>query len=415
MITPVRRLMGSLIAIAVCSLLLCETSFAQTKQIPFDVKLDVIHQELSPKFCWFHPRVAAIPGQGKDAAPALVVTLQKHLGVSDHYSGVSFMRSDDLGKTWTPPVLPPELDWRSGPNDTDIAVADVTPGWHAPSGKLIAVGIKLIYSKTGEQLVSEPRSHQCTYAVYDPKSNRWTEWKNLETPDTDGKFHLVAPGCVQWHVNDDGSLLIPMYFNHPPHPYYTSTVMRCRFDGETMIYETHGDEISIPVERGICEPSLVKYAGRFYLTLRNDLKGYVTVSDDGLHFAPIKPWTFDDGSDLGSYNTQQHWLAHSDGLFLAYTRRGADNDHIPRNRAPIFLAQVDPEKLHVIRATEKPVIPERGAMLGNFGAAPINEHESWITDGEYYMGDQPHPRGADGSLFAARIIWSKPNRLAPKP
>ena len=69
----------------------------------------------------------------------------------------------------------------------------------------------------------------------------------------------------------------------------------------------------------------------------------MSVSDDGLQFAEPKPWTFDDGAELGSYNTQQHWLAHSDGLFLVYTRRGANNDHIVRHRAPLFMAQVDPD------------------------------------------------------------------------
>ena len=59
-----------------------------------------------------------------------------------------------------------------------------------------------------------------------------------------------------------------------------------------------------------------------------------TVSNDGLHYQPIKAWTFGDGSELGSYNTQQHWLAHHEGLFLAYTRRGANNDHIPKALAP---------------------------------------------------------------------------------
>ena len=67
--------------------------------------------------------------------------------------------------------------------------------------------------------------------------------------------------------------------------------------------------------------------------------------------------------------------------------------------------------MQVIRATEQAVIPERGVMLGNFGAAAINEGESWITDGEYYMGEKPHEKGANGSLFAARILWSKPNRM----
>ena len=90
------------------------------------------------------------------------------------------------------------------------------------------------------------------------------------------------------------------------------------------------------------------------------------MSDDGLQFAEPKPWLFDDGSDLGSYNTQQHWLAHSDGLFLIYTRRGANNDHILRHRAPLFMAQVDPQTQQVIRRTEKVVVPN-AAELGNFG------------------------------------------------
>jgi hypothetical protein len=52
-------------------------------------------------------------------------------------------------------------------------------------------------------------------------------------------------------------------------------------------------------------------------------------------------------------------------------------------------------------------------MLGNFGAAAINSNESWVTDAEYILSDKPHPRGGDGSVFSARVIWSKPNRKVP--
>ncbi|MDQ3624385.1 MAG: hypothetical protein M3463_18145 [Verrucomicrobiota bacterium] len=48
--------------------------------------------------------------------------------------------------------------------------------------------------------------------------------------------------------------------------------------------------------------------------------------------------------------------------------RGANNDHIVRHRAPLFMARVDTDKLHVIRSSEKIVVPERGAEMGNFGA-----------------------------------------------
>ena len=164
--------------------------------------------------------------------------------------------------------------------------------------------------------------------------------------------------------------------------------------------------------RGVYEPSLTFFEDRYYLTLRNDIKAYVTVSDNALHWQPIKPWTFDDGSELGSYNTQQHWATHSDGLFLVYTRRGANNDHIPRSRAPLFMARVDPEKLLVLKSTERILIPERGAMMGNFGVSNIDKNETWVTVGENMHPPENLDRGADGSVLAARIFWSKPNIIS---
>lgn len=380
----------------------------QAQTLPYEVKLDVMHQELSSDFCWFHPRVAAIP-VADSTTPIVICTLQKHLGVSDHYSGLYFMRSDDGGTTWTPPTLPKELDWKRVNGET-IAVCDVTPGWHRQSGKLLAIGIKLRYSDAGEHLLDQPRSHQCAYATYDPKTGAWTEWKMLAMPDEETKHFLVGPGCVQWLVRPDGTLLVPMYFKSKGNERYQSTVLHCRFDGTTMELIEKGDELGLEEGRGLYEPSLALFQGTYYLTLRNDSRGYVTTSQDGLHFEPVQPWTFDDGSELGSYNTQQHWLVHDQGLFLSYTRRGANNDHIARNRAPIFLAQVDPAKKHVIRATEKVLMPERGVMLGNFGAAAITPNESWVTDAEYMDEGKVHPRGANGSVFAARVQWSQPNK-----
>jgi hypothetical protein len=176
-----------------------------------------------------------------------------------------------------------------------------------------------------------------------------------------------------------------------------------------MEYLTHGDELTLRGGRGLCEPSLAFYGGKYFLTLRNDNAAYVTTSTDGMHFGPVKKWSFDDGQDLGSYNTQAHWLTHKNGLILTYTRRGANNDHIPRNRAPIFIAQVDPIKLHVLRQTERALLPERGVMLGNFGASAITADESWVTDAEYILSTTPHSKGGDGSTWLGRVRWSKSN------
>ena len=54
------------------------------------------------------------------------------------------------------------------------------------------------------------------------------------------------------------------------------------------------------------------------------------------------------------------------------------------------------------------------ATTVDFGAALIDAEESWVTDAEYMVKGQASPRGANGSVFAARILWSKPDGLAPR-
>lgn len=377
--------------------------------VGFETELQTIHQQLSPDFCWFHPRVAAFPGARPGDAPRLICTLQKHLRASDHYSGLYVMRSDDMGRTWTAPQLPAALDWKTENGET-IAVCDVTPGWHAPTGRLLAIGTKLRYSQSGEQLLDRPRSHQCAWAAWDPELDEWTPWQMLELPEESDRHYLVAAGCVQWLVRPDGDLLLPLYIRGPAGEDYSSAVYRCRFDGQQLQLVSAGGVLSKPGGRGLVEPSLAFFQGRYFLTLRNDAGGYVSVSEDGLKFSEPRPWKFDDGSDLGSCNTQQHWLVHDRALFLCYTRRGLNNDHIPRNRAPLLMAQVDAAAQTVLRSTERVLMPERGVMLGNFGAAAITAEESWVTDAEYLMAERPHARGADGSVFAARVRWHEPSR-----
>ncbi|HSG69862.1 MAG TPA: exo-alpha-sialidase, partial [Planctomycetaceae bacterium] len=92
-------------------------------------------------------------------------------------------------------------------------------------------------------------------------------------------------------------------------------------------------------------------------------------------------------------------------------RRGANNDHVFRHRAPLFMAQVDPGKLQVIRATEQILVPERGARLGNFGVADVSPDETWVTVSEWMQPKGVEKHGSDGSVYVARIHWSKPNGL----
>ena len=67
----------------------------------------------------------------------------------------------------------------------------------------------------------------------------------------------------------------------------------------------------------------------------------------------------------------------SSGLYLIYSRRGANNDHVFRNRAPLFIARVDPERPCVLRATEQILMPETGLDLAaGFAPADVGPGET---------------------------------------
>ena len=378
--------------------------------LSFRIQLDTVLEHDDRKSLWFHPRAAMIPAAKKGGQSLVAMTLQKHLQVSDYYTGASVMFTDDLGATWSAPDARQELAWQVDDEGVSNGVLDITPSWHPATKRLLSIGSMVRYTSAGERLTDRVRQNQTAYSIYDPATKRWIGWQELKMP-ADAIFNRARCACSQWLVDADGTLLLPMYIATSSHVTYSVTVVRCEFDGQQLKYVEHGDILSLDVERGLVEPSLVKFGNRFFLTIRNDVKGYVTTSHDGLHYKPIKPWEFDDGGELGSYNTQQHWLAHSDGLFLTYTRRGANNDHIVRNRAPLFIAQVNPTSLQVMRSTEQILIPERGAALGNFGASAITAEESWVTVGEGVWNDDARKRGATGAVFVSRVIWSKPNRL----
>jgi hypothetical protein len=395
---------------------LCLTASGRFRAVPFTIARDIPLQAANPDFCWFHPRSAAIPKWGAGGMPLVVMTLNKHLDADDHYSGLWYMYTGDLGKSWKGPFEPPQLGAEQVSETLHAAVHDVTPGWHAATGRLLAIGGKTYYDSSGKHLSQQLVKGGTAYAVYDPKADAWTRWRMLELPD-EPLFTNARNACAQWLVKPDGKLLVPVYCQKPGTPYDSVTVLECEFDGATLRYRRHGTVIEQNTKRGLAEPSIIHWGRNYYLTIRHDDRGYATVSRDGLDYAPIREWTFDDGAPLGSFNTQQHWLAHQDGLFLCYTSRRPENSHINRARAPLFIGQVDPEKLAVVRSTERTLIPERGLMLGNFGADAITPEESWVTDAEflwYKIGLKPTAKGGNGSVWVARVTWGTPNRLAPK-
>ncbi|MCB1063488.1 MAG: exo-alpha-sialidase [Verrucomicrobiae bacterium] len=383
----------------------------------YEIDLTIARQGFDREMCWVHARAGAIPPlteANPGSLPLVVMTLQKlQLSGSDIFYALNEMRSTDLGNTWTDPKEHASFARQpfsyGGKDDLEITVCDFWPKWHAKTGKLLGTGHTVVYENNH---VAKVRPRGTAYAVYEPTSQSWSPWKTIAMPD-DPKFVNAGAGCVQRVDLENGDILLPVYFKALDAAQYSVAVVRCRFDGDTLSYAEHGTELSVPIKRGLYEPSLAKSGDRFFLTLRNDDHGYVAVSDDGLTYSEPKKWTFDDGSDLGNYNTQQHWVTHGDALFLVYTRRGADNDHVFRHRAPLFIAQVDREKLQIIRRTEKILVPEKGARMGNFGVTQVSDAETWITVTEWMQGPGPNytdpapliARGADNRIWVAKIKW----------
>jgi hypothetical protein len=333
---------------------------------------------------------------------------------SDLFGPLNEMRTDDLGKTWSGPVEHSKtLGVRQEPDRISIVASDFWPKWHAASNKLLGIGHNVRYQNNR---VMPMRQRETVYSTYDPNDRTWTDWKPLVMPDAE-RYYGGGAGSVQRLDLANGEILLPIYFTPKGEKFSRVAVLRCDFDGERLSVREIGNELRVDTERGLGEPSLTRFHGRFYLTLRHDQRAYRCASDDGLHFDEPQPWLWDDGTELGSYNTQAHWVTHDDGMFLVYTRRGANNDHIPRHRAPLFIGQIDIEKLSVMRATERELIPQRGAKLGNFGITEINEYETWVTDAEWMQTTGPNYSdytecmkfGSNNAVFAARILWKTPN------
>ncbi len=389
---------------------LCACLRADEAAPGYRIQLETISHGYDGQTCWVHPRAGTIPGE----KPIVVLTMQKLLlSGSDVFFALNEMRTDDLGKTWSGPAEHGETLGRRGePGGVTVATCDFTPKWHARSGKLLGTGQTVRYRN---DRVIENRDRETSYAVYDPQTRSWTPWAALIMPDP-VKFQSAGAGSVQRLDLPDGDILLPIYFKSKEQKQYRTTVLRCAFDGTRLAFRQQGNELTIDNGRGLYEPSLTRFQDRFYLTLRNDSAGYVATSEDGLHFEAPQKWRWDDGTDLGNYNTQQHWVTHSGGLFLAYTRKGADNDHVFRHRAPLFIARVDPLKLRVIRSTEQILVPERGARLGNFAVTEVSERETWVTVAEWMQTWGPNvvippdnKYGADNSVYVARILWDMPN------
>ena len=64
----------------------------------------------------------------------------------------------------------------------------------------------------------------------------------------------------------------------------------------------------------------------------------------------------------------------------------------------------------MIRATERVLVPKRGARLGNFGVTKVSPGETWGTAAEWMQPQGVEKRGSDNRVWVAKIKWNKPSR-----
>lgn len=388
--------------------------FAESPSLIASIEKQTLWQNRSGDgVTWFHPRACVVPKS--DGEPTVLMTMQE-IGGSDYFGQVHWTSSSDGGRNWSDPTPIPALDRVAVDGRSDgltAGVCDVTPQYHAPTKSVLALGHVVFYKgpkfSRGDQLPRYP-----VYVTRDANGH-WSDRKILAWDDPRGT-HIYSNNCGQRVVRSDGRVQMSFTFGPKAEHRMVAGVLAA-FDGDQLSVEQVGPALLHPHKRGLLEPSVTTFNDQVWMTIRaEDGHGYVATSEDGLTFSDKQPWTWDDGSPIEMSTTQQHWLTHSDGLFLVYTREDKTNTNVMRWRSPLWVARVDPQTRQLIRATERAVLPLVGdgikdpdgvALMGNFDVTNVSPTESWVTVGEWL------PRqNARGNVLLARIRWSKPNLLS---
>lgn len=358
-----------------------------------------IHQipgSYNGKNCYVHARACALDEQN------LLLTMQKlDVSGSDLFSPLEAFRSTDGGKTFLPDGTQTAFDAQSNADGTRTLACDYTHILHSKTGVPIICGHSVSYAE--DSLVPLSGLNAFTaYHTYDLATGLYSPLQKIEVPQD--RYPMgCATGCSQFLEDDNGDVLIPVCIRRADPHHTNAAIMRCSFDGKSLRFLEMTNELFWHEPRGLGEGSLCKFGGKYYLTLRNDHHGFWSVSEDGKHFSEPKIWTWDTGLELPNYNTQQHWLLCGGKLYLVYTRKSGNNDHVFRHRAPLYIAQVDTETMSVLRHTERIAVPERGARLGNFGVTQISDDKAIITVTEWMQPAGCEQYGSDNSLFITTV------------
>jgi len=318
---------------------------------------------------------------------------------SDVFYGQYMYKSEDNGKTWVKMAPSKSLDDRieDGCRVRYGAVPHYSrfhKRWYA-----ICSNTKYINDKSPfQQMVDGKPWRSAYFSEIDICNGEILTPKEIPFPFEYAGLTLFGEPVEM----DNGDVLMTFYYVTPEQTskQYKAVSVRYRFSQDGLEVVEAGIPLECPeLNRGLCEPSIIRFQGKYYMTIRSDERGMFAVSDDGLHFGPLKTWCWEDGTPIGNKNTQQHWVNLGDRLFLAYTRVNGANNHVFRNRAPIYTAQFDPEQGALVRSTEFALVPELGARLGNFCVICDYEGSAYLITAEWMQPVGCEKYGSDNSLW----------------
>lgn len=117
--------------------------------------------------------------------------------------------------------------------------------------------------------------------------------------------------------------------------------------------------------RGCIEPTVAQFPdGRILMVIRGSNGGtkdehcllpsyrwYTVSSDHGKTWAPVKPWTYTDGSTFFSPSSMSQLITHSNGNIYWLGNLSKTNCRANSPRYPLVIGRVDPTSLQLIRET----------------------------------------------------------------
>ena len=327
--------------------------------------------------CWVNP--VALPGDEN----IIIITQKLFINAIDCFSDISLLRSSDGGQHWSnPEAIAALADTTCADNSRKAFMTSVLH--RCRNGKILVIVTTFNYTPQNRRDRLDPQ--RVKYLYFDPADNSWSPMRELDL-HTPADADVLAVNAQLTVYGDD--FLLPYCVRMPSSKFY-SGVARISSSADGSLSATEFSELLTSSDgRGFLEPSLCCFDGKYYLSLRNDLSGYVCCSADWKHFPEPEKWCFSNLTWLGNCNTMNRLLSIGGKLYLVYTRKGLNNDHVFRNRAPLMIAQVDPEKLSVLPESEQILVPEHGARLGNFTAVSIDRNRAYISVAEWMQTLEP--------------------------